>query len=232
MERLVMSLVTGKLVSAAAAVFMFATTGNLSLLIDERQEVFVEAAGYNLTWSVTQAVTELNRFEQAIAESGLPSRNVRQDEIGLRYDILRNRLHLLTDGAAARFFDQDAERRQLIAQLNDAVIDVEPLVADLTRAGARERVLDRLEPFNGPLVSLAAASNRATADRVVDIKRKLSELNHACASCFAAVVIGALVLVLIAFSRAARLRRENLALRQQSPGLCSTDFRERAGAAG
>ena len=118
----------GKIIPALGVPLLLVSTIYVSMLITERQHLLVNAASYNLTWSITQAVTELNRFEQQVAESAIPDRHVGDDAVMLRYEILCNRMRLLRDGAAAEFADEDPERRALVLRLEQAVRDVEPLV--------------------------------------------------------------------------------------------------------
>lgn len=202
----------GKFLPLLLSVLLMASAAYLPVLVSERQQLLAQASRYNATWSITQAANELSRFEQNIAESRLPARAIDGDKIRLRFDILVNRLRLLSDGEVAAFTASRPERRAVVDDLAAALADVQNWVDDLDRPGMAERVLARLSPLEAPLTQLAAASNRDGGEKVAQYKQQLLGLNRAFAVVSGAVVLGTFGLLLLIFRMDHRLSEAHAAI--------------------
>ncbi len=102
-----------------------AATASMSMLIVTRQEALRDAARYNTSWLASQAVAEFTRLEQRISAFGAPDGGVDKDEVELRFDILVNRVQLLSDGEFQDFIARDPEHREILDQLAAAVAAAE-----------------------------------------------------------------------------------------------------------
>src|SRR4051794_15282356 len=80
---------------AAAALSLIAAAAYTSALIVERQRTLSGVSRYNLTWAASQSVTELLKLEQAVAAYAVPDTATDRDEIGMRLDVMANRVEIL-----------------------------------------------------------------------------------------------------------------------------------------
>src|SRR3954449_840516 len=95
--KLLKSLLVGAIVGFAVA------ASYTTSLVLERQDALKQVWRYNTAWLASQAVGEFMRFEQRVSAFGLKGSRVDQDEVQLRFDILLNRLQLLSEGEFEEF---------------------------------------------------------------------------------------------------------------------------------
>src|SRR3981081_3042935 len=87
----------------ATSIAAFAIVGvYISQTIWERQNALREVSRYDLVWAASQAVAEFNRLEFEIAAFALADGSVSADDVGLRLDIVYNRLSILRRGDLGR----------------------------------------------------------------------------------------------------------------------------------
>ena len=72
-----------------------------SVLLVDRQAALQRASRYNLSWLFSQASNEVSRLLDVISASAVPGSGVDRDEVDLRYDIVTNRMQLMSAGEAA-----------------------------------------------------------------------------------------------------------------------------------
>jgi diguanylate cyclase (GGDEF)-like protein len=187
--KLLKFLLGGVIVGFALAAFYIST------LVLERQDALKQVWRYNTAWLASQAVVEFMRFEQRVSAFGLKGSRVDQDEVQLRFDILLNRLQLLSEGEFEEFVRQDPERQQTLRHLGTTLSAVQPLVESLDRPGAVQAVLDRLAPLDAELVALASAANRAGGDRVAEDQSELIRLHWFFTSLASSLILFGIALV-------------------------------------
>jgi len=167
----------------------------VSKLIVDRQNIIRQTARYNITWLASQAVVELERFQERIASFRVPSGGISADEVGLRYQILLNRLTLLSSGEFKEFVDQSAERRATVDQFRQALTEIEPWVDNLNNENV-VRIRTRLESLDQKMSSLAATANRISGDQVDNDQRQLQRLHWFFSGLIVTLVLISLGLVL------------------------------------
>src|ERR1700712_1737806 len=101
------------LLAAVVCCFVLASS-YLSYVIIERQEALHRVAGYNETYSVSQASSEFLRLEQALSAYATPGSGVRMKAVRLRLDIMFNRLGVLENAAFRNFVRSDAHNKLTI----------------------------------------------------------------------------------------------------------------------
>lgn len=168
----------------------------VSNLIVDRQNIIRQTARYNITWLASQAVVELQRFQERIASFGIPSSGVDADEVALRYQILLNRLTLLSSGEFQEFVKQSADRRATVDQFRQALTEIEPWVENLNSENAA-RIRARLAPLDQKMSSLAATANRISGDQVDSDQRQLQSLHWFFSGLIVTLVLISLGLVLL-----------------------------------
>jgi hypothetical protein len=130
----------------AIALFAIAA-GYISYMVVERQEGLREAARYNAAWATSQALTEFISFEQRVAAFGVPDSGVNKDEVGLRFDILFNRLKILRGGDVAEMLAYEPVQAETVRALEELLGELEPLVERVERPGVAVEILTRLAPM-------------------------------------------------------------------------------------
>ncbi len=183
-----LGLLSAVILLAAAAVYT-------SFLIIQRQKVLAEASRYNVSWLISQAGLEVGRLEIAASAAALPDSDTDEDEVGLRLDIVANRVGLLRSGEVAEFVASSPEWGATVTALGNAVKKASGLLAG---PGGRERfraVLTTFEPLNPLLAQLAAAANVRGGDLVARDQRELSNLHWLLSSMLGAVMLGGFGLI-------------------------------------
>ena len=201
------SIRTGKFVIFALMCMLMATAGAVSWLIVQRQDALRQVSRYNICWLASQANGEFNRLEEKIAAANMPGSGVGADDVGLRYDVLVNRLSLMTDGEFRVFTLRDPEDTATVQQLADAVAAIQPMIDRIARPGVGDAALAILAPLEPKLVHLAASANSFGSEKVAEDQRELVRLFWI----FSAVVaglfgFGGLLMVMVGWHNAQLVR--------------------------
>ncbi len=183
---LVWSIRTGKVVIFALMCALVAASCFVSWLIVQRQDALSQVSRYNICWLASQANGEFDRLETKIAAAGVPGSGVDADDVGLRYDVLVNRVSILDDGDFRAFTLRDPEDAATVRQLADAVTAIQPMIDGIARPGMGKAALALLAPLETKLVHLAASANEFGSEQVAQDQRELVRLFWV----FSAVVAG------------------------------------------
>lgn len=184
----------------------------VSVLIVERQQIIRQTARYNVTWLASQAAFEIVRFEEVAAAVVLPASGVTPDDVDLRYQILLNRLGLMTSGEFEEFVAQDPERRQVVAELGQVLADIAPLVENIREGDNAARIRALLGPLDKKLAGLAASANRVSGETVDADQHNLLRLHWIFSGLIVALVAVGLILMLLLYRRHVQLDRAHKAL--------------------
>ncbi|WP_152047770.1 putative bifunctional diguanylate cyclase/phosphodiesterase [Aureimonas psammosilenae] len=163
-----------------------------SLLAVRYQRSMTEASRYNVTFDLSQAASELLRFEAAL---GLALRRDNTAEVELRFGIFKNRTGVFHDQAIAGDPDRVALFREIGAEL--ARIDPHRL-GNPASSAAITATIDRLRPFVPRILRLSSSSHSQAGDEVQENQRKLEIiLGQICATTLALVLFGAILLLVV-----------------------------------
>ena len=175
-----------------ALLFSAAYTTTLTM---ERQETLQRVSRYNATWLASQASTQVVRFQERVAEYGLPGMDVDLDEVKTRLEVLINRVQLLTTGAAGEMIHADPDLSKIVSRLEVAVSQAGALMDDLSRVETRVRVLRIMSPLVSDLARLAATLNQRGGDQVAIYQGELNHLHWIFTSLMMGVVFCAVMLL-------------------------------------
>ena len=153
------------------------TAAYTSALIVDRQQTLSGVSRYNLTWAATQSVTELLKLEQTVAAYAIPDTETTKDEIGLRLDIMANRIEVLRQGQIDDVVKQAPELQAVVRDLAEAVETAAPLVNDIDESGNVIKLLSILEPLNARMAHFAAKAHAFSGDSVARDHQELSRLH-------------------------------------------------------
>src|SRR5918911_4697780 len=103
-----------KIALALVIVAFVAAAVYISIAIAKHQNFLREVSRYNVAWTVAQAVTELQRLKETIAEYGLGQEGIDGDEVQLRLDVLHNRIGIFRDASVATVFERYPDQRSLL----------------------------------------------------------------------------------------------------------------------
>ena len=148
-----------------------------SVLIVERQAALQRVSRYNLTWLLSQAVSETLRFAEVISAAAVPGSKVDRDDVDLRADVLENRLNLLRGGEAAAFIETRPDLQETVAAMRRTLDAAHPLIDQLPKPDAAFKLRALVEPMLPRMSELAAASNIRSGDIVASDQRELSALH-------------------------------------------------------
>lgn len=185
----------------------------MSAMIVRRQQVLSGISRYNLTWAATQSVAELLRLEQAVAVYSIPGSDLDKDEVGLRLDILANRVEVIQHGEADELLQQDPELQSIVRDLAHAVDAAGRLMAELDRPGPGLKLLDLLTPLNAKMALLAARAHAFSGDSVARDQQELERLHWILSGLLISMIVAAFTLLALLFREAGVIRRAHDNLR-------------------
>jgi signal transduction histidine kinase len=187
-------------VGLIATIVAFAAAASyVSFLISERQAFLLEVSRYNMVWAASQALTEFHRFEYRVAAFAVPGAGAETDEIVMRFEILQNRLGILSGGDVAAFTDRRPDQKAVVESFGTALAAVEPLIARIGEPGMPAAILHHLTPIERKLTQFAAAANQYSGSLMADDQRTLLELHRifsAVAACLVVCGLGFIGLLL------------------------------------
>ena len=185
-KRDVWSLRAGKFVFFGSMCVLLAAAGLVSSLIAQRQDALKQVSRYNICWLASQANGEFVRLEERIASAAVPGSGVDADEVGLRYDVLVNRVSVMAQGEFHAFTLLDPDNDATVRDLAAAVTKLQPMIDGVAKPGVSRAALAVLAPLEPRLVALAASANRYGSEKVAEDQRELVRLFWI----FSAVVAG------------------------------------------
>src|SRR4051794_2981583 len=201
------------LVFALASLGFICAAAFTSALIVDRQRALSGISRYNLTWAASQSVTELLTLEQVIATYTVPEVASDQDEIGIRLDVLANRVEILRQGQLDDVVQKAPELQAIVRDLGDAVDAARPLVDNIDRPGSIAKLLNLFHPLNGRMAHLAAKAHAFSGDSVARDQQELDQLHWMFSGLLMALNVCALVLVVLLSRKAGLIRRAHDELR-------------------
>jgi len=158
-----------KLIFTGVIAFLAAAALYASVLIAQRQAVLDSEARYNITWLTSQAGLELARLEAMIGAARIPGTGIDQDDVRTWFDIVENRVQVVTNGEVGEFIARRPELRVIATELRARMAQVRALPGGFDRPEAAGQALALLMPLNSKLARLSSvgytlSSNIATGD--------------------------------------------------------------------
>ena len=182
------------------SIIVFTVAGaGVSFAIVDRQKALREVARYNMVWAVSQSTAEFYRFEQRVAAYAVPDSAIDKDEVQLRFDILRNRLQVLSHGDVREFTEAKPEERETVEAFGRLLSELEPLMQSIDRPGTIPRILHALKPFEGKLARLAAGANEYGSDLTGADQQRLLQLHWMFSSIAVALVVCGIAFIVLLF---------------------------------
>ena len=163
-----------------------------SLLTLQCQTALQQVSRYNSTWLASQAVTELVRFQERVAEFALHGGDVDADEVRMRFDMLANRVNLMRTGEVGALVRANPEQLAIIDDFDQLITNAAPLVDDtehldtsirdtsIRDTSIRDtciRLLRMMDPLVRSLSHLAATINQQSGDVVARYQAELGRLH-------------------------------------------------------
>ena len=108
-----------------------------SALIFARQNALADVSRYNLTWLVSQAALEVSRFEAVVGAHAVHADKADSDAVQLRFDIVVNRVGLLSTGEVGEFIRGSPELSAIARSFRDIVAASQPFVDGIDQPDPR-----------------------------------------------------------------------------------------------
>jgi len=153
-----------QLLLLSALIFLAVAVLANSVMIVERQEALGRVSRYNLTWLMSQAAHEVLRLEEVVSAAALPGSRVDADAVGLRVDVLANRMVLLRTGEAAEFLSERPELQRSVEELEATLPVIEKLAPQLPDPQVALHLRAVIEPLVPRMLQMAAAANVRSGD--------------------------------------------------------------------
>ncbi|MCT7374661.1 putative bifunctional diguanylate cyclase/phosphodiesterase [Chelativorans salis] len=162
-----------------ATIIIFAlAAGYMSFLIFERQESLSKASRYDVSWSASQGVNEFVRLLQRVTALAEEPTTPRQEEVQLRFDILKGRLNLFRSGDFERFVNQTEERQAIVGRLNDLVEQLDEMIGRVDDPETAQRILRLMAPLEADLVGLASEAAYFSSVEITQFENELLQLHR------------------------------------------------------
>ncbi len=193
-------------------------------LISENQRAITQLSNYNLAWISSQAAVELVRLNQRAAAFSAGDPMVDADEVQLRYDILMNRLNLLSAGEFKSFVETSVERIELVGQLSKVLHGLDQIMEKLSVETAREIVTRQLEPFDVRLVKLASDAYAFGTERLASYQHRLEALQTTFVQVITGLIASGLLLILFLLLQNRAVSRAHFELQSLASNLRHTAY--------
>ncbi|RFB81126.1 putative bifunctional diguanylate cyclase/phosphodiesterase [Methylovirgula sp. 4M-Z18] len=171
-------------------------TAYFAYVIAERQSALQKFARYDDAWDVSQAFTSYLRLEHQLATYSAEGPDANSDDMRLRIDVMINQLGVLQQGTLRNFIQSDPERRQLIANLNDVVTELDNNFETLDADGIKQ-VLQKMSPFDGPMTRLSASIVQFDIAELAKAQNVLRRLHFIYTGLAAGLILAGVVLVFL-----------------------------------
>jgi diguanylate cyclase (GGDEF)-like protein len=132
-------------------------TGYFAYVIAQRQTALQKFARYNDSWAVSQTVAEYLRLQNKLSGFVLDPERISRDDLRLRLDLMLGRLELLKNGKLGAFIGEHPDSRDLVAQLNKILFDLDKNLENLQPADVAP-LIRSMSALDGPLTTLASSS--------------------------------------------------------------------------
>ncbi len=158
-----------ELIFTGVVAFLAGVALYASVLITQRQAVLDSEARYNITWLTSQAGLELARLEAMVGAARIPGTGIDQDDVRTWFDIVENRLQVVSNGEVGAFIADQPELHGIATELRTRLAQVRALPGGFDRPETAGQVLALLMPLNPKLARLSStgytlSSNIATRD--------------------------------------------------------------------
>jgi len=197
----------------------------ISSLVLQRQNALEEVGRDNVTWVVSQGLSEYARLEQRIGEYSMPDRSIDADEVKTRFDIVANRLKMLNSRSVAKFIAADPRNRAILNELGQVLDKARPLIAQLDQPGAPGQLLDILSAFYPQLARLSADANVWNSSRMNLDREELIRLHWMFTFIACCLILSGIVLMILLLLHNRLLTRTQTMLRQQDEALQTQNTR-------
>jgi len=151
----------------------------ITALVYQRQAALEGVGLGNVTWMVAQAPSEFARLEQRVSALGMNDGTVTPEEVQLRYDIVVNRIKTLRSQSVEKFVQSDPRIGQILDEVEAALEDARPLLAQLWDPYVPAQILTILEPVYPKLVRLSTDANVWNVERIAADRQGLITLQWA-----------------------------------------------------
>ena len=128
----------------------------------------------NVVYDVMAASPELARLQAAVAGRFVPETSTTEDDVALRFAIMKNRMRVLGAQSSLRLSRHGAEATVYIERMQRAIGSVAPMMEHLNTPADAVAVLKILEPLNTQATRLAALTTSAAAARIATSEAKLA----------------------------------------------------------
>lgn len=151
----------------------------ISSLVLQRQDALETVGLNNVNWLAAQAPSEFARLEQRVSAFTIGEGYSSADEVQLRFDIVANRLKTLRSKAAEDFVLSDPRIGKILKDLERALDETRPLLANLAMPGTPGRILAILEPIYPKLARLSTDANVWNVTGIAQDRQRLLNLQIA-----------------------------------------------------
>ena len=162
-----------------ATIIAFAlAAGYMSILIFDRRESLSNASRFDVAWSTSQGVNEFVRLLQrvtALAETPNPPS---QEEVQLRFEILKSRLDHFKRGDFETFVSETEERQATVMRLSDLVNQIDGMIDQVDDPNTAQRILQMMAPLETDLIALASEAAYFSSVEVTEFERELLQLHR------------------------------------------------------
>lgn len=166
-----------KAVLVGTTVIFAVAAAYMSFLIFERQESLSKVSRYDVAWSASQGVNEYIRlFQRVTALAEAPS-TPRQEEVQLRFEILKGRLDLFKSGEFHEFVSETVERQAIVRRLSNLVGQLDGMMGRVENREVAQHIFNLMAPLETDLIGLASEAAHFSSVEITEFEQQLLELH-------------------------------------------------------
>jgi len=167
-----------KAILVGTIVIFAVAAGYMSFLIFERQETLSKASRYDVAWSASQGVNEYIRlFQRVTAMAEAPS-TPSQEEVQLRFEILKGRLDLFESGEFRSFVSETEERQAIVEGLSSVIAQMDGMTGRIEDPKVVQKILALMAPLESDLIGLASEAAHFSSVEITEFEQELLQLHR------------------------------------------------------
>lgn len=169
-----------------------------SYIIIQHDRAVRRLTRHDEAFDVARGAIEVMRLQSTVAVYMLPNSGITQDDIQLRYDLLRNRYQTLSRASLRDFGIDHPEISTVLPELGAALAKIGPLVSNLQANGAAQEIVATLAPLNSGLTRFSSLAGTQSGNDLARDQESLSHLHWTFTGLFIALFsFGAILIALL-----------------------------------
>ena len=203
-----------KVILSGVLAFLAVSAVIAMMAIMERESILDSDSRSDAVFTIDQAAVEVARLEATVAASQVPGSEVDADDVQTWFDIVANRIQVLTRGQVGAFIAADPVLHDLAGQIIDSLEQARRVGEQPVGPEAAKQILKILVPANARFGRLTSLAHVRASEIAGDNLRILAQLQRLFSALITALIVCCLTLVAVFLRHNRLLKRAHAEVRQ------------------